>query len=169
MDNLNMADVFIEMKNYDSGYAHAAQSLQLAQKLRARSKEADSYSMLAKLYSRKGDFKTAYDFQQKWYSIDTSLVNTGTNENIAALLEKFHAKQREQENKLLQASVEKAGIRNRAITLLALAAFVIAAIVALLFMQKRRELNSINTGTDLSLLFLFAIFTHRVIVTESWC
>ena len=138
MDNLNMADVFIEMKNYDSGYAYAAQSLLLAQKLHARSKEADSYSMLAKLYSRKGDFKTAYDFQQKWYSIDTSLVNTGTNENIAALLEKFHAKQREQENKLLQASVEKAGIRNRAITLLALAAFVIAAIVALLFLQKRR-------------------------------
>lgn len=138
IDKLNMADVFIEMKKYDSAYVYAVQALQLAQKMNARSKEADSYSMLSKLYSRKGDYKNAYDFQQKWYTIDTSLVNAGTNETIAGLQERFNAKKREQDNRLLQTQVEKARFRTKAITLLALAAAVIAIIIALLLIQKRR-------------------------------
>lgn len=137
-DDLNIADVFIEMQNTDSGYVYAMQALRLAKKLNARSKEADSYSMLSKLYSRKGDYKIAYDYQQKWYNIDTSLVNTGTNETIAGLQEKFNAKEREQANRLLQAQVEKEHFRNKAITLLALAAAIIAIIIALLLIQKRR-------------------------------
>lgn len=148
LDNLNMADVFIEMKRYDSGYVYAVKSLQLAQELNARSKEADSYSMLSKLYARKGDYKNAYNYQQKWYTIDTALVNTGTNETIASLQEKFHAKQRAQENKLLQSEVDKAAIRYKFITLLALAALVIAAVVALLLVQKRIANKNLQYKND---------------------
>jgi len=138
IDQLNIADVFIEMKKFDSAYRYAMQSLNLAQKMNARSKEADSYSMLAKLYFRKGDYRNAYDFQQRWYRIDTGLVNTGTNETIASLQERFNARQREQENRLLQTQVEKEQFRNKAVTLFALAAFIIAAIIALLLVQKRK-------------------------------
>lgn len=138
IDNLNLADVLIELKNFEQAGIHATQSLQIAKQLNAKSKEADSYAMLAKLYSRKGDYKNAYDFQQKWYVIDTGLVNSGTNETIASLQEKFNAKQREQENKLLQSEIEKALLRNKAITLLAVAAAVIAIIIALLLLQKRK-------------------------------
>jgi signal transduction histidine kinase len=138
LDNLNIADVFIATRQYDSGYVHALQSLQLAQKIQAKSKEADSYAMLSKLYAARGEYKTAFDYQQRWYTIDTSLVNAGTNETIAALQERFHAKQREQDNQLLAAQVGKAGIRNKAITGLALAALVVAAVIALFLVQKRK-------------------------------
>ncbi len=148
LDNLNIADIFIELKKFDSGYVYAMKSLQLAQDLNARSKEGDSYSMLSKLYSRKGDYKNAYDYQQKWYTIDTSLVNSGTNETIASLQEKFHARQRGQENKLLQSEVDKAALRNKAITLLALAALVIAAVVALLLVQKRMANKKLQYKND---------------------
>lgn len=148
LDNLNIADIFIELKKFDSGYVYAMRSLQLAEELNARSKEADSYSMLSKLYSRKGDYKNAYDYQQKWYTIDTSLVNAGTNETIASLQEKFHARQREQENKLLQLEVERAALRNKAITLLALSALVIAAVVALLLVQKRMANKKLQYKND---------------------
>ena len=148
IDNLNIADVFIEMKNPDSGYVYAMQTLQMAQQMKARSKEADSYAMLSKLYSRKGDYKMAYDYQQKWYSIDTSLVNTGTNEAIAGLQERFNAKQREQDNRLLQTLVEKEHFRNKAITLLALAAAIIAIIITLLLIQKRRVNKKLQYKND---------------------
>ncbi|MEO5591863.1 MAG: tetratricopeptide repeat-containing sensor histidine kinase [Chitinophagaceae bacterium] len=148
IDNLNIADVFIEMKNFDSGYVYAMQSLQMAQKMQARSKEADSYSMLSKLYFRKGDYKNAYEYQQKWYSIDTSLVNAGTNETIAGLQEKFNAKKREQDNQLLQSQVEKAHFRNKAITLLAVAAALIAVIISLLLIQKRKANKKLQYKND---------------------
>ncbi|MEO6315492.1 MAG: ATP-binding protein [Chitinophagaceae bacterium] len=148
IDNLNMADVLIEMKDFDRGYVHAMQSLALAKKMQAKSKEADSYSMLAKLYFKKGEYKNAYEYQQKWYAIDTSLVNTGTNEAIAGLQEKFNAKQREQDNKLLQSEIGKALFRNKAITLLALAAAIIAVIIALLLIQKRKANNKLQYKND---------------------
>ncbi|MES1224555.1 MAG: HAMP domain-containing sensor histidine kinase, partial [Bacteroidota bacterium] len=148
IDKLNIADVFIELKNYDSAYVYATQSLQLAQKMNAISKEADSYSMLSKLYFIKGDYKNAYDFQQKWYTIDTSLVNAGTNEAIAGLQERFNAKERAQENILLQSQVEKAQFRTKAITLLALAAAIIAVIIALLLIQKRRANKKLQFKND---------------------
>jgi len=148
LDNLNIADVFIEMKNFDQGYLHAMQSLQLAQKMRAKSKEADSYSMLSKLYFRKGDYKNAYEYQEKWYSIDTSLVNAGTNEAIAGLQEKFNAKKREQDNRLLQSEIEKARFRNKAVTLLALAAAIIAVIITLLLIQKRKANKKLHYKND---------------------
>lgn len=148
IDQLNIADVFIEMKKFDSAYSYGMQSLAMAQKMNAKSKEADSYSMLAKLYFRKGDYKNAYDFQQRWYSIDTSLVNTGTNETIAGLQERFNARQREQENRLLQTQIEKEQFRNRTITVLALAAFIIAAIIALLLVQKRKANRKLQYQND---------------------
>jgi len=148
IDNLNISDVFIEMKNYDQGYTHAIQSLKLAQQMHAKSKEADSYSMLSKLYFRKGDYKNAYDNQLKWYAIDTSLVNSGTNETIAGLQERFNAKQREQENRLLQSDIEKALFRNKATTLLALAAGIIAVIIALLLIQKRKANKILQHKND---------------------
>ncbi len=148
IDDINIADVFIEMKNYDSGYIYAMRALKLSQQLSAKSKEADSYSMLAKLYFRKGDYKNAYDYQQKWYAIDTSLVNSGTNETIAGLQEKFNARQREQDNMLLQAKVEKEQYRNKAITLLAVAAAIIAIIIALLLVQKRRANKKLQSKNE---------------------
>ncbi|MFT3933202.1 MAG: tetratricopeptide repeat-containing sensor histidine kinase [Chitinophagaceae bacterium] len=138
IDVLNMADVYIELKKYDSAYVYATQALNIARQLQARSKEADSYSMLSRLYFRRGDYKNAYDYQQKWYAIDTNLVNAGTNETIASLQEKFNARQREQDNKLLQSQIEKAQFRNRFITVLAVAAAIIAIVIALLLMQKRK-------------------------------
>lgn len=148
IDNLNLAEVMIELKNFDQAQVHATQALQIAQQMDAKSKEADSYSTLSKLYFRKGDYKNAYDYQQQWYHIDTSLVNTGTNETIASLQEKFNAKQREQDNKLLQSEIEKARLRNKAITLLAAAAAIIAIIIALLLLQKRNANQVLQNKND---------------------
>ena len=148
LDALNLADVFIEMKVYDSAYHYANQSLALAFKMQAKSKQADSYAMLAKLYAREADYKNAYEFQEKWYSMDTSLVNATTNQTIASLQEQFHARQRDQDNRLLQAAVEKAGYRTRVLGLLALAVAVIAVVITLLLLQLRRSNKDLQGKND---------------------
>jgi signal transduction histidine kinase len=148
-DYLNIADVFIDKKNFDSAYWYGENSLRLANQLKARNKEADSYALLSKLYFKKEDYKNAYDYQQKWYTIDTSLVNEGTNKTIAGLQERFNATQREKDNKILQGEVEKAYLRNRGITFLALAAAIIAVLVAISLIQKRRANERLRQQNDL--------------------
>ncbi|HTL10533.1 MAG TPA: tetratricopeptide repeat protein, partial [Chitinophagaceae bacterium] len=133
-DKLNLADVLIEMKDYTRAFEYATQSLALAQQMNARSKIADSYALLGKLYYRKADYKNAYEYQQKWYAIDTSLVNTRTNETIASLQEKFHARQRDKDNRLLQLDIQQALLKNRAITILAIAAALTAIIIGFLLL-----------------------------------
>ncbi len=149
LDELNLADVFIELKKFDSASFYAQRSLDIARNLQAKSKEADSYAILAKLFAHKNDYKNAYEYQQKWYTIDTSMVNEGTNRTIADLQERFNAKQREQENKLLQAQVEKAHLQTRTITYLAIAAGIIALVIAISLVQKRIANKRLKEQNDL--------------------
>jgi signal transduction histidine kinase len=149
LDELNLADVYIEMRRFDSAHWYAQQSLNIARSLQARSKESDSYAILSKLYSRKNDYRTAYEYQQKWYTIDTSLVNESTNRTIANLQERFNAKQREQDNKLLQAQVEKAYLKTRTITYLAIAAVITAVVIAISLIQKRMANKRLKEQNDL--------------------
>ena len=148
-DYLNIGDVLIDQKKFDSAYWYAQQSLLLAKKLESKSKEAESYALLSRLYFKKTDYKSAYDYQQKWYSLDTSLVNGETNKTIAGLQENFNARQREADNKLLQLEIEKAYLRNRIITSLALAAAIIAVLIAVSLIQKRRANKKLMQQNDL--------------------
>ncbi|MEJ7737592.1 MAG: tetratricopeptide repeat protein [Chitinophagaceae bacterium] len=138
LDYLNIADVFIEKKKYDSARWYADSSLSLALALQSKSKEADSYDVLARLFSRKGNYEEAFKYQQKWYSIDTSLVNSEINHSIVGLQEKYNAREREHQNLLLSAAIEKEKLRSQNIAFLAIAAGLVAALIAGSLIQKRR-------------------------------
>jgi signal transduction histidine kinase len=148
-DELNMADTYTRQKLFDSAYKYGLSSLKIARQLESRSKEADSYAILAKLYAGNGNYRQAYNYQQKWYTLDTGLVNTGTNKVIADLQERYNASQREQENKLLQSEIDKAYLRNRAVTFMAIAAAIVAVIVALSLMLKRQANNRLKIQNNL--------------------
>jgi hypothetical protein len=102
---LNIADVYIEKKVFDSAAFYASKAMHLARQLGSKSKEADSYSILAKLYEYKGDYSTAYKYLKNWYSLDTAIINTETYRTIAELQERFNAREREAENDLLLARI----------------------------------------------------------------
>ena len=138
VDVLNLADVFIEKGNFDSATWYANRTMELARQLDSRSKEADSYSILAKLAEHKGDYKTAYTNLQQWYAIDTAIVNGDTHQTIAELQERFNAQEREAANKLLKERIEKEEIKTKAITLLAIALGIIVLLVAIGLIAKRR-------------------------------
>src|SRR6202000_710926 len=78
VDALNMADSYSEMGAYDSAAKYGALSLSLAEQQISRSKQADSYQVLSTLARHRGDFKKAFDYQSKWYELDTALVNSET-------------------------------------------------------------------------------------------
>lgn len=146
---LNMADVFIEQKKYDSATYFANYALDLAQQLGSKSKEADSYSILAKLYEHRGDYKKAYGYLKQWYALDTAIVHTETYKTIAELQERFNAKEREAENALLVEKVEKETIRSRLFILLAIALGIIGALIAAGFINKRKANKRLKATNEL--------------------
>lgn len=146
---LNLADVFIEQKVFDSATKYTGQAMQLARQLGSKSKEADSYSILAKLHEYRGEYNKAYEYLKDWYSLDTAIVHTETYRTIAELQERFNAREREAENNLLIARVEKERIRTRGFILLAIALGIIGILVAVGLINKRRANQRLQATNEL--------------------
>lgn len=146
---LNLADVFIEQKLFDSASKYTDYAMNLAKQLGSKSKEADSYSVLAKLHEFRGDYGKAYKYLKDWYTLDTSIVHTETYRTIAELQERFNMREREAENNLLLARVEKERIRTRGFILLAIALGVIGILVAVGLVAKRKANQRLQTTNEL--------------------
>ncbi len=148
-DELNLADNYIEQGHFDSAGKYGLLSSDLAAQLGSKSKQTDSYSILAKLYQRKGDFKKAYDYQRRWYELDTSLVNGETYKAIAELEEKYEARERENEKLLLQAEITQERFHNRFMMIMAISMLVIAIVAAMAFMIKRNSNRTLRQTNEL--------------------
>ena len=147
-DYLNLGDVYMELGRMDSARYYSEASLQLAKQLQSRSKEADSYSLLAKLHQRLGQYRQAYQYQQQWYQLDTALVNQESAAAIAEMQERFNARDREKQNQLLVAAVEKQKLQNRNLRSLSIAAVLILILISILlfvYRKTNRQLLTVNS------------------------
>ncbi|HTQ28599.1 MAG TPA: histidine kinase dimerization/phospho-acceptor domain-containing protein, partial [Puia sp.] len=147
LDVLNLADSYSELSQFKPATRYADSALLIAEQLHSTSKEADSYSVLAKLYQHKGEYQKAYDYLQDWYRRDTAMVNESTFKTIAELQEKFHDRERENEKLVLESEVARAKFNNRIILLAALGFLVTGLLVLVAFIIKRnanRKLQQTN-------------------------
>lgn len=148
LDMLNMADAYSEEGAYDSAGKYAGLSLQLAQQLGSKSKERDSYQILAQLYQHRGDYRKAWDYQRQWYSLDTALVNAETYKATAELQEKFQARERENEKLLLESEINQQKFHFRIMLIMAISLLLVAIAAAILFIFKRRANQQLQATND---------------------
>lgn len=150
-DHINLADTYIAIKKFDSAEWHLSAAAGINRHLQSKSKEADQYALYAKLYESKGSYSKAYEYLTRWYQLDTSIVNGNTQSTIAELQEKYNARQRENENKLLLSTVEKEQLRTRNLTIISVGLAIIGALVAAAFVIKRRSNERLKQTNDLIL------------------
>ena len=148
-DVLNLADAYTKKSQTDSAAKYAYLALDLAGQLNSRSKLSDSYQILSKMAQRKGDYKQAWEFQSRWYELDTALVNSETYRAIAELEEKYEARQRENEKLLLQGEVTQQKFHNRIMMIMAISLLLIAIVAAMAFMVKRKVNRQLQATNDL--------------------
>jgi signal transduction histidine kinase len=148
LDVLNMADSYSEEGIYDSAGKYADLALQLARQLGSKSKESDSYQVLAQLYQHRGDYKKAYEYQRQWYTSDTAMVNGETYKAIAELQEKFQARERENEKLMLEAEINQQKFHFRIMLIMAISLLLIAIAAAVLFIFKRRANQQLQVTNE---------------------
>ncbi|HXB10264.1 MAG TPA: tetratricopeptide repeat-containing sensor histidine kinase [Puia sp.] len=147
LDALNMADSYTQKGWFDSAAKYAELSLQLARQQDSRSKQSDSYQILASLAQRRGDYRKAWEYQRNWYSLDTALVNAETYKSIAELEQKYEARKKENEKLVLQAALDQQKFHKRIFMIMALFLLLIAIAAGVLFIIKRnanRQLQATN-------------------------
>lgn len=149
VDVLNMADSYSEEGTYDSAAKYGALALRLAMQQDSRSKQSDSYQVLSNLARHRGDYKKAFEYQTKWYALDTALVNRDTYRAIAELEQKYEARKRENENLILASEITRERLQNRIAIIMAVSLFLIAIVTAILFISKRKANRQLSTTNDL--------------------
>lgn len=148
LDVLNMADSYSEEGAFDSASKYADLALQLATELKSKSKQSDSYQILAQVYQLRGDFKKAWEYQRDWYNLDTALVNAGTYKAIAELQEKYQARERENEKLVLQGEVTQQKFHSRIMLLTSISLLLIAIAAAMAFIIKRKANRTLQSTND---------------------
>src|SRR5260221_1796625 len=150
LDVLNMADSYTEKGAFDSADRYGDTSLLLARQLDdSKSKQSDSYQILSKLAQRKGDYKKAWEYQAKWYALDTALMNNETLKAVAELEEKYEARQRENEKLVLQAEVAQQKFHSRIMMITAGSLLLIAIVAAIAFVIKRKANQKLQSTNEL--------------------
>lgn len=138
LDYLNMGDSWLALHELDSAKKYLSQALQQAQANGDALQLKESYSLLAKLHYNTKEYAKAFDWLQKTYDTDTSLLNIDTRNTIATLQEQFNAAEREKANQLLLINIEKAKLQNRIYLSIALSALLIGAAIAYAWFMKRK-------------------------------
>ncbi|WP_431217789.1 tetratricopeptide repeat protein [Puia sp. P3] len=149
LDVLNLADSYTEKGKYDSAARYADTSLLIARQLDSKSKQSDSYQILSKLAQRKGDYRKAWDYQGRWYGLDTALTNSETYKAVAELEQKYEARQRENEKLVLQAEVTQQRFHSRIMMITAISLLLVAIAAAVAFVIKRRANRKLQETNDL--------------------
>jgi len=148
-DVLNLADAYTQKGIFDSAARFADSAISLAQVLESKGKRSDSYHILSELAYRRGDYKKAWDYQSKWYTLDTAIVNGETYKAIAELEEKYEARERENEKLLLQGEVTQQKFHSRIMLIMTISLLLIAIAAALAFLTKRRVNKKLQATNDL--------------------
>ena len=149
MGYLNLADAFTKIRRFDSARIFLDEAMVHARKMGSARKEADVEKVYAAYYSAKGDFKNAFAAQSRWASIDSVYVNTETRNTMFELEQRFHAKERDAANRSLQDRVERELLRNRVISLLALAILGLAVAIGVSRHLIRRTNSKLGEQNEL--------------------
>jgi signal transduction histidine kinase len=148
-DALNLADCYTEAGRFDSAGKYGDQAMALARQLDSKSKESVSYQILSKLYQHRGDYKKAWEYQRRWYELDTALVNGETYKAVAELEAKYEAREKENEKLVLESEIIQQKFHNRIMMVMALSLLLIAIAAALAFMTKRKVNRKLQATNDL--------------------
>jgi signal transduction histidine kinase len=148
-DVLNLADAYTQKGTLDSAGKYAALAMALADQLNARGKQSDTYQILSKLAQRRGDYRKAYEYQSKWYELDTAIVNGETYKAIAELEEKYEARQHENEMLLLQGEITQQKFHTHIMLIMSISLLLIAILAALAFIIKRKVNRKLQATNDL--------------------
>lgn len=148
LSHLNMGYVFLEKKKYDSLSYHIREAEKLAEILESKSKTADIFALKAKYAAKIGEFKKAYEFQEKWYEYDTASIRIETQNTILELQDKYNINEKIAENKLLQEKIDAESFKNRTFIIYMIGLGILILVILKAFIDKRKSNRELQHNNE---------------------
>jgi tetratricopeptide (TPR) repeat protein len=137
LTNLNLGNLYRQMKVFGKSQGRLEKSLEISSKFNFPKERALTYERLSWLNRDLENYQDAYQFIQKYYSLNDSLVNESVRKEANELREKYEAEKKEIE--ILSLSKDKIHHQLFIALLIIGILFLLVGIQWLRFKQKRKE------------------------------
>lgn len=142
----NIATIYKNQQKYKEGLELGAKAVVLAEEINDQEDLKTAYEVMALCSYHTGQYKTAYDYLEKFLVVKDTLVSTENFQNVQELEKKYNSEKQDKEIKILQQANEIKDIeireseskRRNLMLIIALAGLVIG-LAAFAFMKIRRQ------------------------------
>ncbi|MDR8393299.1 tetratricopeptide repeat protein [Aliifodinibius sp. S!AR15-10] len=130
----NLAKTYIAAAQYDSALVHAEQTLELSEDFGTKLGMKVGYELLAKIHKELGNYRKAFENQQKLTAVKDSILNEEKSRQINELQTKYETAQKEKEIALLEKEKQREALLRNAF----LAGLILIGIIGLLVYNRQR-------------------------------
>lgn len=137
--NLWYANASVQLKNYNDVLKHASIAYQSAQELNLISVQKDASYTLFKTHEKIGNTKNALNWFEIYHNVSDSINYYDQQKEIKRIEARYNYEQKEQENELLRnkSSLQEIRLKNRTVTMFALALGILLSIVVIVLLINR--------------------------------
>ena len=138
-------NAFMEKKNYDKAIEKTKQVMLMFKDEENPEFIIQPYTWLVDIYSKKGDYKNAYEYLSKLKSINDSLISKEKIKSISEIQGKYEIEKREkqikileQDNKLKELEMQKATLSRNILIGGLMFVLVLSCLLAMYFVRKQK-------------------------------
>ena len=145
----NLAKTALMQQSYSKALEYAKQGYELAKSIELKPEIRNAYQSMAKAYAGKRNYSQAYRYQEKFITLNDSLINEGNTQKIQELEARYESRSRESriqllasEKELQQKTIEAqvAGIRLRNLIIMTVVFALGLAVLGLVFYRQKKLL-----------------------------
>jgi two-component system, sensor histidine kinase PdtaS len=145
-----LADTYIKMGRFSEAEEQIQTGIALANEV-SMAHRRNLYKSATQLYSRTGDYKKAFSFQNQYTNLADSLARMETALNLTRLLAQYKTSKKERELELLKTANEKKELvlENKNVTIETLAIVTLTSIIFIaVFAKQRNKIRKKNLALD---------------------
>jgi len=148
---LNIGNIYLALNKLTEAGNYYKQSQELGKKCGSREIEVECDKSLAELYSKKGDYKKAYDYRTAQLETSDSIFSKDKLQALAALTTKFETKELENKNTTLrkESDLQKLRLQRKDILLYGGLAFIVLLLVSGLLLMRQNKFKANQQRAEL--------------------
>lgn len=148
-DYTNTGSAYAEKGDFSRAYPYLDSALQLARNLHSPGREAETLNIIAHFYELQGKWQKAFDFLAQGTRLEAETVNEETRQAIVDAEEKFKSKEKEQQNRLLQAQLSNQQLKQRNIMIAFGALALLALVIGIAWRQNVKKGRLLQAQNEL--------------------
>jgi tetratricopeptide (TPR) repeat protein len=97
LSNLNLGNLYRITSKFKDSFYYLNKALSMTEEMKLRRERALSFERLSWLYRDSGNYKSAYEYMERYHALNDSLVNESVKKEANELKEKYESEKKERE------------------------------------------------------------------------